>query len=134
MPVVEVHYFFKGIFEDSQVLSSCFIRIFSCLQIFTAEKHISISQSCTVETDTNCHTNKVLRVNLHNLIVGCSVLRDSGILAELRNLVVNIFFVNSNQGLNKVVLIQVLTARVDTNKDICHILLVRIYGDFQSRK
>ena len=87
-----------------------------------------------METDTNCHTNKVLRVNLHNLIVGCSVLRDSGILAELRNLVVNIFFVNSNQGLNKVVLIQVLTARVDTNKDICHILLVRIYGDFQSRK
>ena len=55
-------------------------------------------------------------------------------VTELHDSVVNIIIIYRKQCLNEVILIQILTTRVYTLKDICNIFFISLLPDFQNRQ
>ena len=73
-------------------------------------------------------------LDCNDVIIGRSTCRDAGLLAEQVHLVTGLIFINRDQGLDKIILCQALSTRVDPHKNICYIFLSGIVADFQCRK
>ena len=111
-----------------------FIRELSGLKIFTSQKHVSVSQPGALETNANSHANQMRRFNCQKCVVRGSGGWHSGGCCKRIDLIAGFILVNGDKSLNEVVLRQTLSARIDSDENICDIFFVCRVTDFQCGK
>ena len=110
-----------------------FIRELSGFKIFTSQKHVGVSQPGTLETNANSHANQMRRFNCQKCVVrGISGWHSGGCCKRI-DLIAGFILVNGDKSLNEVVLRQTLSARIDSDENICDIFFVCRVTDLQSR-
>ena len=111
-----------------------FIRELSGLKIFTSQKHVGVSQPGTLETNANSHANQMRRFNCQKCVVRGIGGWHSGGCCKRIDLIAGFILVNGDKSLNEVILRQTLSARIDSDENICDVFFVCRVTDFQSRQ
>ena len=133
MPVVKVHDLVQSVLENLEIFMPDFIRELSGLKIFASQKHVGVSQPGTLETNANGHANQMRRFNCQKCVVRGVGGWYSGCCCKRIDLIAGFILVNGDKSLNEVVLRQTLSARIDSDENICDIFFVCRVTDFQSR-
>ena len=133
VPVVKVHDLVQSVLENLEIFMPDFIRELSGLKIFASQKHVGVSQPGTLETNANGHANQMRRFNCQKCVVRGVGGWYSGCCCKRIDLIAGFILVNGDKSLNEVVLRQTLSARIDSDENICDIFFVCRVTDFQSR-